>query len=327
MEWPARIAHWCLSAMGKALYSQVALPIAVFVLLSLAVVVYLDRRYLARGLRATLRQAFPRKNYRHATTKVDVWSWILSIVLWSPITGAIFATLSTVNTYGLLSHFFGIPLATSLAPWAYLTIQALTLFFAREFTVYWFHRWMHTVPVLWSFHRPHHSAEAMTFFTNARSHPVETIFFGSSTVIAGFAMGVISYVIGAPMITSAAATLALIVGVWETSFAYLIHSHLRLSFGPLDFVLNTPVMHQIHHSVEVRHRDKNLGRLTVIFDWMFGTLYVPRAQADKQYRWGLNDQERGTNNPHLSLLQYYIEPFRHAWRTWIGNRRSAGEAG
>ena len=48
----------------------------------------------------------------------------------------------------------------------------------------------------------------------------------------------------------------------------------------------------------------------MIFDWMFGTLYVPAK--DEQYRWGLNEAERGDANPHRTLRDFYCEPFRYA---------------
>ena len=72
------------------------------------------------------------------------------------------------------------------------------------------------------------------------------------------------------------------------------------------------MLHQIHHSAEPRHRDKNLGGQLSVFDWLFGTIYVP--QGREAYRWGLNDRELGENNPHVRLRDFYFEPAAHAWR-------------
>ena len=75
-------------------------------------------------------------------------------------------------------------------------------------------------------------------------------------------------------------------------------------------------MHQLHHSAELRHRDRNFGTQLAIFDWLFGTLYIPAAR--EQYRLGLNEQELGDNNPHVRLRDFYLEPAGHAWRLLTG---------
>jgi hypothetical protein len=60
-----------------------------------------------------------------------------------------------------------------------------------------------------------------------------------------------------------------------------------------------------------------------IWDWMFGTLYLP--VKGETYRWGLNEEEIGANNPHMSVRALYLEPMRHAWgvmKSWWAPRRS-----
>jgi len=71
------------------------------------------------------------------------------------------------------------------------------------------------------------------------------------------------------------------------------------------------VMHQIHHSAEVRHRDKNFSVTLGLFDWIFGTMYIP--EKGEVYRWGLNEEELGDKNPHLRLKDFYLEPFQRMW--------------
>jgi sterol desaturase/sphingolipid hydroxylase (fatty acid hydroxylase superfamily) len=43
------------------------------------------------------------------------------------------------------------------------------------------------------------------------------------------------------------------------TFANFRHSELWISFGPLNYLISSPAMHQIHHSLDERHRDKNFG--------------------------------------------------------------------
>ena len=104
--------------------------------------------------------------------------------------------------------------------------------------------------------------------------------------------------------------------VFFETFALAQHSHLPVSFGRLNWLLASPVLHQIHHSAELHHRDRNFAVQLSVFDWMFGTLYVPQGRED--YRLGLNDDELGANNPHVRLRDFYLEPAGHAWRLVAG---------
>ena len=127
----------------------------------------------------------------------------------------------------------------------------------------------------------------------------------------GLGGSVLLYFTGTSLQT-APIVLLVVTGVFFESFGLAQHSHVRISFGKLNAIFFAPVLHQLHHSAEPRHRDKNLGSQLSIFDWLFGTLYVP--EKGESYRWGLNEEELGPNNPHLRLRHFYLEPFGHAWR-------------
>jgi sterol desaturase/sphingolipid hydroxylase (fatty acid hydroxylase superfamily) len=58
-------------------------------------------------------------------------------------------------------------------------------------------------------------------------------------------------------------------GMW----GYYIHSSVRLSYGPLNYLIVTPQNHRLHHSIEPEHIDRNFGERLAIWDWIFGTLY------------------------------------------------------
>jgi sterol desaturase/sphingolipid hydroxylase (fatty acid hydroxylase superfamily) len=73
---------------------------------------------------------------------------------------------------------------------------------------------------------------------------------------------------------------------WNLAFSHLRHSHVALSFPRwLSHVLVSPHMHQVHHSVEERHHDRNFATVFALWDWAFGTLYIPRR--DERFRFGL----------------------------------------
>ena len=71
----------------------------------------------------------------------------------------------------------------------------------------------------------------------------------------------------------------------------LLHSHIWFSFGWfLNHIFISPAHHQIHHSRAPQHFNKNLGDTFAIWDWLFGTLYLPKG--DKNIRTGVSENEQ-----------------------------------
>ena len=65
-------------------------------------------------------------------------------------------------------------------------------------------------------------------------------------------------------------------------YVHLQHSQLWISFtGWLGHLFMSPAHHQIHHSRNPAHFNKNLGSCLALWDWMFGTLYIPARQPEK----------------------------------------------
>ena len=87
----------------------------------------------------------------------------------------------------------------------------------------------------------------------------------------------------------------------------LRHSHIWLDFGAFERVFVSPAMHQIHHSVDTRHLNRNMGEIFAIWDWLFGTIYIPHEKEDLVFGVG-----RGVPQEHPSLLTAYLVPIRNA---------------
>ena len=96
--------------------------------------------------------------------------------------------------------------------------------------------------------------------------------------------------------------------MYGLSGPHLQHSHLPISYGPLlNRVLMSPMVHQTHHSIDPRHRDKNFGVKFALWDWLFGTLCVPDRHERLQVGLvGMNKDEFTT------VGQLYLGPFRRA---------------
>jgi sterol desaturase/sphingolipid hydroxylase (fatty acid hydroxylase superfamily) len=96
------------------------------------------------------------------------------------------------------------------------------------------------------------------------------------------------------------------------SYQFFIHTQLAPSLGPLEWVLNTPRHHQVHHASNASCLDKNFGGILIIFDRLFGTFAA--RPADEALRYGLA-------RPLTSYNPVYI-----AFHEWIAILRDLGRA-
>ena len=101
----------------------------------------------------------------------------------------------------------------------------------------------------------------------------------------------------------------LLFGLFGFVGASLRHSHIWFSFGRLNLLLVSPAMHQVHHSKAEEHWDRNYGEVFSIWDWMFGSLYLPQQREDLNF--GLS----GEHDPHPTVYRAMTEPFVFALRT------------
>lgn len=193
-----------------------------------------------------------------------------------------------------------------------LLLAALLAALASDFAYYVNHRFHHENRILWPFHKLHHSAEHLTLLTAKRNHPVfDFLLTFFNAICIGPVIGVIYGLFG---MYDVATLFGLSVVFIAFNFAggALRHSHIWLDFGPvLDHIFISPAQHQIHHSMAPRHHDKNYGLVFAVWDWMFGTLYVPKGRETLQF--GVADRAgRPEPQTHTSLVTAYAVPFVEA---------------
>lgn len=205
---------------------------------------------------------------------------LLLLLLWTGATGAAL----------LLSPFAGLPMGEPLTGTGWLAAAALAAFLCGDFMLYWTHRLFHADPFLWRAHRLHHEPPVLTPLTAFRFWPQEQIVhLGANNLGQGFGLGVVAALAGAPVTPLQLLGVNVVLLAWGLAFAHLRHSHLPLPYPRwLCFVLISPQMHQAHHSSDVAHHDRNFGTTFALWDWMFGTLYLPRPQ--ERFRFGLEPQ-------------------------------------
>jgi sterol desaturase/sphingolipid hydroxylase (fatty acid hydroxylase superfamily) len=205
----------------------------------------------------------------------------------------------------------------TLSPMAIIA-AAMGFLILHDFINYWAHVLFHKVPLLWSFHQVHHSAEVLTPAAAYRMHPIEIISFA---VLQAPAVGLSAFFY--ENILGRDQQITMIFGVSIVGFVlallgtHLRHSHIWFSYGPvLNRVFMSPAHHQIHHSIDPRHWNKNFSVKLAVWDALFGTLYVPKEPETLQV--GLPDADP---REFSTVRQLYFLPFKKSVKECVGLAR------
>ncbi len=145
-------------------------------------------------------------------------------------------------------------------------ITWILLFLATDLLWYWYHRFGHTVNILWSAHVVHHQSDDFNFTVAARITIFQAFFrsiFWSFIPILGFPPEMIT-------------TILLIHG----AYPFFTHTQLVGKLGVIEKIFVTPSHHRVHHSSNEKYLDKNFGDVLIIWDKIFGT-YVEEDEKEK----------------------------------------------
>jgi len=264
--------------------------ISLFSLLSallIAFAVLAFRRY-RKGrrirLKALLRALFPKHIVLSKSSVADLGYFYFNVFLFGIIFGWALLSYDSLSRgiADVLTRTFGAMPPAPLPPIAARSIITVMLFLAYELG-YWLNHYLsHRIPFLWEFHKVHHSATSLTPLTNFRVHPVYMcVFINILAVSMGLANGVGDYLLGQPAAQYGLSETNIILVFFIYVYVHLQHSQLWISFtGWLGHLFMSPAHHQIHHSRNPAHFNKNLGSCLALWDWMFGTLYVPDAERE-----------------------------------------------
>ncbi|MDN5108329.1 sterol desaturase family protein [Aliarcobacter butzleri] len=183
-------------------------------------------------------------------------------------------------------------------------MYTISIFVVSDFTRYWLHRFLHTIPFLWEFHKIHHSAKVLTPVTFYRVHPVENFLFGLRySLSVGFVTGIFIYLFGAKVDIYMVFGVNIILFVFSLFGSNLRHSHIPFSYGEfIEKWLLSPKQHQIHH--DKKHFNKNFGGYIAIWDRLFGSLTL--SKDVKVLKFGLRREQM---KDYLSLKYLIIRPF------------------
>jgi sterol desaturase/sphingolipid hydroxylase (fatty acid hydroxylase superfamily) len=189
-------------------------------------------------------------------TRVNLSIYILDAFTVGPI---------VIALYALMANFADAVALRLISPhfWDSLPslLVGLAAVFAGDFIGYWRHRLEHT-RFLWPSHAVHHSDTAMTWLALIRFHPINRL---STFVIDNFFLLLLGFPAYALLVNSAV----------KHYYGFLIHADLPWSYGRLDGIFVSPVMHRWHHSIDPAAYQTNFATVFSIFDRTFGTYRVP----------------------------------------------------
>jgi sterol desaturase/sphingolipid hydroxylase (fatty acid hydroxylase superfamily) len=169
---------------------------------------------------------------------------------------------------GLLFESFGLT-AKSLAlvdvrSWPTL-IQLLVFFVVLDFVQWFTHILLHKYPALWKFHQVHHSVKEMGFAAHLRYHWMENVLYKPLKTF------------GVMILGGFEPEQAYIVHFVAIAIGHLNHANIKITWGPLKYLLNNPVMHLYHHAYNLPKGSYgvNFGISLSLWDYIFKTNYIP----------------------------------------------------
>ena len=258
-------------------------------------------------------------------------STIETILYWSPWAVIAFATIEALILWAARRHYdwraffasltdllvrqhivyiylaFGLADPLIMLAWRHRlftvpldTVSAFVLLFlGQEMAYYWFHRASHRMRLFWASHAVHHSTNEMNLSAAYR--------FGWTTRFLGAAFFFVPLIwLGfPPRVTFVVLNLNLLYQFW-------LHTDWVPKLGPLEWVLNTPSHHRVHHAANPEYLDRNYGGVLIVFDRLFGTF---AAEDDAvPCRYGLVEPLR-SNNPVWIAFHGWIALGRDLWRS------------
>ena len=174
----------------------------------------------------------------------------------------------------------------------------IVLFVLLDFLYYWYHYAAHRVQIMWATHAVHHSA--------TRFNLTAAIRLGWTGPISG------AIVFFIPLAFIGFHPLA-VIGMFGLNLLYqfLLHTHFTPRLGPLEWVLNTPAHHRVHHASNESCLDRNFGGVLIVWDRLFGTFAL--APKDEALRFGLAGNSLPSQNPFVVAFHEWRRMLKDVW--------------
>tara|TARA_R110000868_G_scaffold86104_3_gene241612 strand:- start:339 stop:1004 length:666 start_codon:yes stop_codon:yes gene_type:complete len=144
-------------------------------------------------------------------------------------------------------------------------LQLLTFFLILDFVQWFTHILLHKYPFLWKFHQIHHSVKEMGFAAHLRYHWMENVFYKPLKTF------------GVMILGGFEPEQAYIVHFFAIAIGHFNHANIKITWGPLKYVLNNPVMHLYHHAHDLPDGKYgvNFGISLSLWDYIFKSDFIP----------------------------------------------------
>ena len=174
-------------------------------------------------------------------------------------------------------------------------VEFLLYLFVRDILIYVRHRIFHTRKV-WAFHSIHHSSEEVNWLSAARFHPAESSIESAGETL----LFLVAASLGMDFtVLSVAST---VIGFYNL----FVHANVNWTFGPLRYLLVSPVFHRWHHSDAPAAHDKNFAAMFSCLDLMLGTYYMPKNALPDTL--GLSPEEKKLHP--RTMWRQLVYPFK-----------------
>lgn len=166
-----------------------------------------------------------------------------------------------------------------IAKWP-MVVQLLVFFIVLDFVQWFTHVLLHKYPFLWKFHKVHHSVKEMGFAAHLRYHWMENILYKPLKTF------------GVMILGGFEPAQAYIVHFTAISIGHLNHANIKITWGPLKYFLNNPVMHLYHHAYTLPEGKYgvNYGISLSLWDYLFNTNYIPESSGKIEIGFKGDDQ-------------------------------------
>ncbi|MBP6672783.1 MAG: sterol desaturase family protein [Bacteroidetes bacterium] len=172
-------------------------------------------------------------------------------------------------------------------------MQFLLFLITHDLYIYLFHRWQHRNKYLYRIHEAHHSVGDVDWLAGARSHSLEIVVNQTIEFLPIILLG-------------AAPEVVLIKGIVDAVWGMYIHSNIDVRSGALQYVINGPEMHRWHHS-KVKGNSVNFSTKFAVWDWLFGTAYLPRPEKPAAYGLSITDFPQGYFSQHWFAFRSFTK--------------------
>jgi sterol desaturase/sphingolipid hydroxylase (fatty acid hydroxylase superfamily) len=213
--------------------------------------------------------AFPWRKNQKAIRKdfwLDGFYMFFNFFIFSIVISGFYSSLGLIfGEFGIKVDSLSIINLSDLNP----VVQLLIFFIVLDFVQWFTHVILHRVPLFWEFHKVHHSVEQMGFAAHLRYHWMENILYKPLKTLGVMVLGGFE------------PEQAYIVHFVAITIGHLNHANIKLTYGPLKYIFNNPVMHLWHHSYDIPKGHTygvNYAISLSVWDYLFRTAAIPDSE-------------------------------------------------